>query len=162
MVQVSSLASIWVALIPMAQAGDPRSVAPSAQSAGPASGPVSGSGGPAAAASLDATEASHCARAGELIGSNCSYTTGTMARRVIEDGVDWAWEGALEASANDLTSLVAAPFTVRGSTHVIANELVALLLTDGLARARLSLVGRFLEVDGVRYVVLTSFKVINT
>jgi hypothetical protein len=116
----------------------------------------------AEAASVDTAAASHCARAGKLIGSNCSYTTGMMARRVLEEGQDWTFVGELTTSRNDLASMVAAPFTVSDGFHVIANELVELMNQEGHAGSRLSLVGKLLEVDGVRYVVLTSFRVINT
>jgi hypothetical protein len=34
--------------------------------------------------------------------------------------------------------------------------------TEGLSNLRMILGGKLLEVDGVRYVVLTSYKVINT
>ncbi|MDP2308382.1 MAG: hypothetical protein Q8P18_20355 [Pseudomonadota bacterium] len=120
----------------------------------------------AAAVTMDVTAASHAARGGELIGSNCSYTTGMMARRVLEEGQDWSYVGTLKASSNDLASMVAVPYTVSdrsppASVHVIANELIEVLAVEGHIGARLSLVGKLLEVDGVRYAVLTSFKVIN-
>ncbi len=114
-----------------------------------------------AAASLDASAASHAARAGELIGSNCSYTTGMMARRVLEEGQDWAFVGELAASSNNLGSMVAVPFTASEGVNVIANELVEVMTADGHVGSRLSLAGKVLEVDGVRYVVLTSYKVVN-
>lgn len=119
---------------------------------------------PPSAAEQTATldTASHCARSGELIGSNCSYTTGMMARRVLEEGQDWNWVGSLAASGNTLPSMVAAPYTAQASTYVIATELVEALKADDATAARLSLVGKLLEVDGVRYVVLTSYKVVNS
>jgi hypothetical protein len=123
--------------------------------------PVPAPANQAAGASVDAAAASHSARAGELIGSNCSYTTGMMARRVLEEGEHWEFEGALSASSNNLGSMVASPFTTQGGVNVIANELVELISHGGHTHARLSLIGKLLEVDGVRYVVLTSFKVIN-
>jgi len=114
-----------------------------------------------AAASMDVTAASHSARAGELIGSNCSYTTGMMARRVLEEGQDWSYVGTLAPTGNNLGSMVAVPYTAPDGVNVIANELVELMSADGYLRSRLSLTGKLLEVDGVRYVVLVSFKVIN-
>lgn len=114
------------------------------------------------AASVDAAAASHCARAAELLGSNCSYTTGMMARRVLEEGQDWGAEGSLTPSPNNLGSMVAAPYTLPGSIFVIANELIEVLSVEGHTKARLALSGKLLEVDGVRYVVLTSYRVINT
>jgi hypothetical protein len=85
-----------------------------------------------------------------------------MARRVIEEGQDWAYVGALAASPNNLPTSVAAPFTVPDGGHVIANELVEVMSQDGHASAHMSLVGKLLEVDGVRYVVLTSYRVLHS
>lgn len=157
MVPALSFASL-VVLLPAAFAGPvdvPAHVAP--RSAPPEV---------TAAVSMDVTAASHAARAGELIGSNCSYTTGMMARRVLEEGQDWSYVGSLNTSRNDLVSMVAVPYTASdrswpAEVNVIANELVEVLRIDGHAGARLSLVGKLLEVDGVRYVVLTSFRVLN-
>ena len=108
------------------------------------------------------TIVSHSARAGELIGSNCSYTTGMMARRVLEEGQDWSYVGELTASGNNLGSMVAVPYTASEGVNIIANELLEIMAADGYTRSRLSLSGKLLEVDGVRYVVLTSYKVINS
>lgn len=147
-----SFAASFVALLPSAMAGPAASPA----SAAPTSVPT------VETASVDAAAASHCARTGALIGSNCSYTTGMMARRVVEEGQDWTYVGELTSSSNNLGSMVAAPYTVADGFHVIANELVEVMSQEGHAQARLSLVGKLLEVDGVRYVVLTSFRVINS
>lgn len=112
--------------------------------------------------SVDPAAAAHCARSSALVGSNCSYSTGMMARRVVEEGRDWSWEGALSVTPNTLASTVAAPFSAGTGTHVIANELVESLSGGGLVQANLALAGKLLEVDGVRYVVLTSYKVISS
>lgn len=153
MVPALSFASM-VAFLPAAYAGPydetTARVAPSA--AAPAV---------VAAASLDVTAASHAARTGELIGSNCSYTTGMMARRVLEEGHDWAYVGDLAPSSNNLGSMVAVPYTAAEGVNIIANELVEVMSVDGHVGSRLSLAGKVLEVDGVRYVVLTSYKVVN-
>jgi hypothetical protein len=121
-----------------------------------------GDSAPAAEASATLDTASHCARSGELIGTNCSYTTGMMARRVLEEGQDWSWTGSLVSSPNNLTSQVAAPYQAQGTSWVIATELVEALKADEATASRLALVGKLLEVDGVRYVVLTSYKVVNS
>ncbi|MES2638901.1 MAG: hypothetical protein V4850_05445 [Myxococcota bacterium] len=156
MVPALSFASM-IAFLPAAYAGPidaPAHVAP--RSAAPVT---------PAAVTMDVTAASHSARGGELLGSNCSYTTGMMARRVLEEGQDWSYVGSLTPSSNDLVSMVAVPYTApdrsAAEVNVIANELVELMAVEGHVNARLSLVGKLLEVDGVRYVVLTSFKVIN-
>ena len=144
------------------------SVSPSALAAEPAGKPKTPTSPPptappnSASGSLDPATASHCARGEVLVGANCSYSTGMMARRVVEDGQEWSFVGTLTATDNALTSLVAAPFTAGAGPHVIATELLEQLVQQGHAAARLSLMGRVLEVDGVRYVVLTSFRVINS
>jgi hypothetical protein len=158
MVSALSLAASLAAFVPNATAGTFEGSASSTRASVAASSQADAS----VATTVDATAAAHCARAGELIGSNCSYTTGMMARRVMEDGQDWSYVGGLSSSENNLGSMVAAPYTVAGGAYVIANELLEMVTTDGDAAARLSLVGKVLEVDGVRYVVLTSFKVINS
>jgi hypothetical protein len=146
---MSLVAASLVALLPSAFAGSPSARDPSAAPA-------------AETGTVDAADASHCARAAELLGKNCSYSTGTMARRVLEEGTDWTYSGALVAAPNNLATMVAAPFTVADGVHVIANELVEVLSQGGHADDRLSVAGKLLEVDGVRYVVLTSYRVINS
>ncbi len=113
-------------------------------------------------AQVDASVAAHCARSRALVAGNCSYTTGMVARRVVEEGADWtSAEEALAAVPNTLSSLVAAPYRTTDGAYLIANELVELLASGGHARARLVLGGKVLEVDGVRYVVLTSFQAVS-
>lgn len=148
---MSLVAASLVALMPTAFAGG--------QEARSASGAAAAA---TEAGSVDEVSAAHCARTAELLGKNCSYSTGMMARRVLEEGSDWAWAGPLTASPNNLATMVAAPFTIGDGVHVIANELVEVIAGEGHANARLSLVGKLLEVDGVGYVVLTSFRVINS
>lgn len=140
---MAGMALTALVLLQTAQAGEPVAAPPVEQSA-------------------TMETASHCARSGELIGSNCSYTTSMMARRVLEEGQDWAWTGSLTASGNALPSSVAAPYVAQASTYVIATELVEGLKADDATASRLSLAGKLLEVDGVRYVVLTSYKVVNS
>lgn len=111
---------------------------------------------------VDAAAASHCAKEASLVGQNCSYTTGMFARRVVEEGQDWTWQGALTDARDELSSQVAAPFAAEPGTRVIANELVETLKGAGHVHSRLALTGKLLDVDGVRYVVLTSFKVLNS
>jgi hypothetical protein len=116
----------------------------------------------AVAMSVDAAVAAHCARSRALVGSNCSYTTGMIARRVVEEGVDWELVGTLSAAPNTLASLVAAPFVAPDGAYVVANELIELMAAGGHAAGRLSLVGKVLDIDGVRYVVVTSFVVVTS
>lgn len=117
-----------------------------------------------AAAAVDAV-AAHVAHGPDLIGGNCSYTTGLMARRVLGEGRDWQYVGELEAAPNTSATHVAAPFRTQSagsSSFVVATELLERLVAAGKAEATLELAGRSLEIDGVVYVVLTSFRVINS
>jgi hypothetical protein len=50
----------------------------------------------------------------------------------------------------------------RDGDYVIANELVEAMVGGGHATGRLSLAGKLLEIDGVRYVVVTSFIVVTS
>lgn len=113
-------------------------------------------------ASVDAEAAAHCAKEASLVGQNCSYSTGMVARRVVEEGQDWAWQGSLVDARDTLPSQVAAPFAAEAGTRVIANELVEILKNSGHVHSRLAVTGKLLDIEGVRYVVLTSFKVLNS
>lgn len=115
----------------------------------------------AAQAELDP---SHCSKKTDLVGSNCSYATGMMAQRVLEEGDSWSYTGTLASTTNQLDTNVAAPYTVGpdGKINVIANEIVEALIEDGGDTKRVSLTGKLLEVDGVTYFVATQFQAANT
>ena len=114
-----------------------------------------------AAAAVDPT---HCAKKAELVGTNCSYTTGMMAQRVLEEGKSWSYTGTLAAATNDLESNVAAPYTVgpEGNINVIANEVVEKLLESKGDTKRIALTGKLLEVDGTTYFVATEVQEANS
>lgn len=119
---------------------------------------------PIVTAQVDESVATHAARSAGLVGANCSYSTGLMARKVIAEGRDWSFVGGLKASANDLPSRVATPFQTLGGDSaglVVGTEILETLVGAGHAGATLALSGRSMEVDGVNYVVLTSFRVID-
>lgn len=125
---------------------------------------ASGATDPVATARVDEVAAAHVAHSAPLVGANCSYSTGLMARRVIAEGRDWSYVGGLKASPNDLASRVATPFQTTGGDPdglIVATEILDMLVAAGHSAATLSLSGRSMEIDGVRYVVLTSFRVIN-
>ncbi len=91
-----------------------------------------------------------CAKKADLVGSNCSYSTGMMAQRVLAE----------RGSTNQLASHVASPYVVGAADapiHVIANEVVESLTSDGLDSSRLSIEGKLLEVDGIKYLVVTEY-----
>jgi hypothetical protein len=117
-----------------------------------------------AAQTTASVDASHCAKKTELVGANCSYTTGLMAQRVLEEGENWSYTGTLVSSSNALDSRVAAPFTVgpKEGINVVANEVVEGLVKAGADTGRLALSGKLLEVDGIRYFVATAFKASNS
>lgn len=116
------------------------------------------------AAAVAEKDPTACAKKSELVGSNCSYTTGMMAQRVMSEGTTWSFTGTLAKADNELTSHVAAPFTVGpdGRVHVVANEILEDLTVKGLTERRVSLEGKRLEVDGTTYFVLTGFAAPNT
>lgn len=98
------------------------------------------------------------ARRVELVGAEaCAWTTGAMARRILEEGAPWSFVGRVEPSANTLPSKVAAPYTLGpdGGVHVVANAVLEKLAAAGLLGQRLEFVGRLLEVDGTTYFVAT-------
>lgn len=116
-------------------------------------------------AHVDEVAAAHTAIAPTLMGANCAYSTGLMARRVIGEGRDWTYVGGLRAGPNDLGSRVAAPYqTVGGDSAglLVATELLERLVAAGQTGATYSLSGRSLKIDGVTYVVLTSYRVITS
>ena len=99
----------------------------------------------------------------QLIGGNCTQTTGLVAKQVLDDGRPWAFTGRLVPTENDLHSEVAAPFAVGpNGVNVIANEVLEELLRFDLADDRLALEGRVLGVDGVQYFVVTDFRQSNS
>lgn len=100
-----------------------------------------------------------CAKKADLVGANCSYSTGMMAQRVIAEGAPYTFAGRLAAAPNELDSHVAAPFVVGPEKiAVVANEVLEQITAADLQAQRLNLQGRVLEVDGVKYFVLTGFE----
>ncbi len=108
-----------------------------------------------AAVSADATK---CAKKAELVGTNCKYSTGMMAQRVHADGKDTTLTAALEKNEAELESHVAAPFKV-SDMYVIANEVVDTIEDPA---SNLALKGKVLEVDGVKYFLVTGFDKAST
>lgn len=107
---------------------------------------------------------SACAKKADLIGSNCSYSTGVMAQRVLAEGNAYTYTGTLQASENALASHVASPFTLGpdGSIHVVANEVIEALANEGYTNARVQLEGKLLEVDDIKYLVVTTYHEAST
>lgn len=115
------------------------------------------------AASTTAEAASHSATNARLVGANCSYSTSLMAGRVLKEGSDWSFSGVLKDTSNNLESHVASPFRAEGDgALVIATEILESLVLTGVVGRKVSLEGRVLDVDGVRYAVVTSYRVINS
>ncbi|MEZ4235637.1 MAG: hypothetical protein R3F59_05645 [Myxococcota bacterium] len=107
-----------------------------------------------ASAALDPT---HCAKNAALVGSNCAWSTGQMAQRVESEGKDVQLTSRLAKQEEALASKVAAPFKA-GELYVIANEVIE----QADPSANLALQGKVLEVDGVKYLLVTSFQKSNT
>ena len=99
-------------------------------------------------------DATRCAKRAELVGTACSYSTGMMAQRVQADGEELTLTAKLEKASEVLPSKVAAPYTANGEYHVIANEVI-----EDLDPAKsVSLHGKALEVDGVKYFLVTGYE----
>ncbi len=105
------------------------------------------------AAAADA--AANCASKAELVGSACSYATGSMAQRVLLDGADFAYSGVLAPAKKKVIAEVAVPFMVADGVAVVANGILD-AVTD--TKAGLDFRGKLLEVDGVRFFVITEAK----
>lgn len=111
---------------------------------------------------VTADMASMAAPPGKLLGASCLYSTGLMARRVMEEGMVWTWEGQLAPMSGNMDAPVSCPFTASdGSFNLIANGLLDAVVSCGYAQQALALEGRSLDLDGVRYVVLTSFRILK-
>jgi hypothetical protein len=117
-----------------------------------------------AAIAPDASKASPsaCAKNTSFVGKNCSYTTGMMAQRVLAEGQSWSFTGLLKSTENALDSHVAAPFLVGTDVNVIGNEVIEKLASAGLTSSRVAIDGRLIEVDGVKYFVLTQYQPANS
>lgn len=100
-----------------------------------------------ASAAVDPT---HCAKDGALVGGCCSYSTNLMAQRIHADGADTTVTATLVKTDEMLASKVAAPWKA-GEYRVIANAVMENVDTAGT----LSLTGKALEVDGVKYFLVT-------
>ena len=105
-------------------------------------------------------DAAACAKKAALVGGACSYSTGMMASRVLEQGKNFTYTGALVPTDEVLPSQVAAPFIV-GPQHVrvIANEVVE---SASDSQSRMTWTGKLLEVEGVQYFVVTGYEKATT
>jgi hypothetical protein len=114
--------------------------------------------------SKDDTHHAHATTKGELVGKNCAYTTGKMAQRVVAEGSDWTFVGALTPTENVSTARVATPFAVGpdASELLIVNDLLTEIAEKGQHSARLSLTGKKLVVGDTTYVVITSYGSANS
>jgi hypothetical protein len=98
-----------------------------------------------------ADAAGNSSQKAEYVGSACSMATGSMAQRVLLDGAEFAWSGVLAPARKKVIDQVAVPFLAGEDLAVVANAIL-----DAVdPKVALDLRGKVLDVDGVRYVVLT-------
>ncbi len=142
---IETLFSLLLAITP-AHAGDPAARPPAAAVT-------------VDAGRVEAVDAVRPPRSASLMGASCSFKTGMMARRVVAEGDVYAYVGTLQEQDGDEVDEVSCPYRIGGDDGacVVANELVEHLAGADLAGVELSVEGRILEVDGVRYVVLTAY-----
>lgn len=112
---------------------------------------------PALASTNAAVDPTHCAKSAALVGSNCKWSTGSMAQRVQAEGKETAVTAKLQKQDKALASQVAVPFKV-GDMYVIANSVIEQVDPS----ATLALSGKMLEVDGVKYFLVTGFQKSST
>jgi hypothetical protein len=120
--------------------------------------------GPTAALQVEAAAAEHPAHGADLLGANCPFATALMARKVMEEGRDWTWQGQLGISMARSSNRVAAPYEARDGrlrAWLVATEALETLIAAGHESSTLELQGRLLTTDGVSYAVITSFKALD-
>jgi len=121
-------------------------------------------GSKSASADADTSVHAKTEKPQDLIGKNCGYTTGKMAQRVLAEGSDWTFTGALASTDNELNTRVAAPFAVGpdAAERIVANDVLEDLTRAGAHNGRVELSGKRLVVGDVTYIVLTSFGAANS
>lgn len=111
----------------------------------------------AEATAMASADPTHCAKDSSLVGSCCSYSTNMMAQRVHADGAETVITAFFTNTSEMLASKVAAPWMV-GDYRVIANSVM-----EGADTTNpLAVKGRVLEVDGVKYLLVTDVSKTNT
>jgi hypothetical protein len=111
----------------------------------------------AMASTSAANDPTHCAKNAALVGTNCAWSTGAMAQRVQAEGKEATVTARLASQTKKLDSQVAAPY-LAGEYYVIANTVIE----QADVSAPLALTGKVLEVDGVKYFLVTSFQKANS
>lgn len=154
--------------VPAASAGSESGAAVSGGAAndeGTGEGATSGtaSSGAATSGGVTSDDAVHCATSTILLGAGSSYSTTLMARRVMEQGEEWSKVAALIAANPDTDTMVAAPFTLVEDTtvRVLATHLIERIANEKYVGPTLQLAGKQMDVDGTRYVVVTSYRVVH-
>jgi hypothetical protein len=111
-----------------------------------------------------ANDATHCARSDGVIGAHCSYATGIMARRIMEQGQDAQLTGTLVEISEDVPGGVSAPFRLEDDpkSRVLANELIEQMVRTNHIGQAVEVDAKELDVDGIHYYVLTAYEVPNS
>jgi hypothetical protein len=111
-----------------------------------------------------ANDATHCAKSDGVIGAHCSYATGIMARRVMEQGGDEHLTASIVALHDDVPGGVSARYRLEDdpNSRVLVNELVEQMVHSNHVGIPMNLEAKELDVDGIHYYVLTAYEVPNT
>ncbi len=111
-------------------------------------------------ARVEAVDASLPPRAAQVLGTDYTWRTGVLARQAWQQGAPYAFVGVLQPTTPQAAGDIACPLRIGGQdgTCVLATELVEHLAAEGSPDIELSVEGRILEVDGIRYVVLTAYQ----
>lgn len=119
-----------------------------------------GSDTPTVAADPATTDAILPPYAARVLGTEYTWRTGVLARRAWQEGAPYAFVGVLQRGGADAPPDVACPLTAGGpeGACVLATALVERLMAEVPLDRELSVEGRIIEVDGIRYVVLTAVR----
>lgn len=113
---------------------------------------------------VSTTQPERIARSEALLGMADSFRTSTTARRVLAEGAELNTAGRLVGNptptGTSAGGALACPYQLASmpGSCLLATELVEHLALKGPVQGDLQLEGRILEIDGIRYIVLTAYQ----